>query len=141
MFEIGDQVWVNIPVNGATIAVPGICSGNEFTAPRVTRNGSTVPAQYVDVVTYHAIPAEAAKSTGGKPFSYYKEQRQAAFFMRHRAETVKELDDFESWDQLRQAVQKSSDTLAQRVAGTLPAAVVADNATRQKAKFAVGAGA
>jgi hypothetical protein len=140
-FESGDLVWVNIPVNGETIAIPGICSGNEFTAPRQTRSGATLDAQWVNVITYHAVPADRAKSTNGEAFSYFKEQRQAAFFMRHRDEPVKELDNFDSWDDLRAEVQKSADALQarapmlayqQRDGQQAPAQM----APRAKAKFA-----
>lgn len=94
MFNRGDSVFVMIPVNGQQIAVPGICKNDEYEGIRRTRDGSPVPASFVDVISYHEIPAEAAKKTPGQAFAYYKVQRQSAFFMTLRSTEVEALDTF-----------------------------------------------
>ena len=92
MFQANEAVFVHIIVNGQRVEVPGITAGDEFTADRVNRNtGSLVPTQFVDVVTYHTIPADQSRT--GKARTYWKHSRQSAAFMGYRTIAVPELDD------------------------------------------------
>lgn len=105
MFQANEAVSVNIIVNGERIAVPGITTGDEYTADRVSRTtGSPIPTQYVDVITYHDVPA--SQSRNGNARKYWKHQRQSAAFMEYRIVAVPELDNLTAQELLAE-VQRS----------------------------------
>lgn len=131
MFHAGEAVNVNIIVNGERIAVPGITTSDEYTADRISRTtGSSIPTQYVDVITYHDVPAD--QSRNGSARKYYKEQRQSAAFMDYRTVAVPALDDLTA-EELRTNVAKSLAEVQQQ--SVRVRAALAENAVKPKATF------
>lgn len=119
MFAPNQQVWLHFNVNGTPVNVAGITTSQEWTVNRLNRNtGRTSPTQYVEVLSYHDVPASMSRS--GKARNFYKVSPQATTFMSPRAESVKGLDDLTD-EQLWAAVAKSAKELQEQTATTAPA--------------------
>lgn len=129
MLRANTPVYFTIPVGGERIAVPGITTCDSFIADRPNRNtGSMVPTEFVEVMSYHDIPANRSRT--GQARKYYKHQRQSVYFMTLRRERVPELDDLttdELWAKVEQSAGEiqtltTGNRVAEAVVGFAPKA-------------------
>jgi hypothetical protein len=135
-FHANEAVNVRIIVNGAPVLIPGITASDEYTADRVSRTtGSPIPTQYVDVLTFHDVPADQSRS--GNARKYWKMQRQSASFMGYRTNAVPELDDLTAEELLAHVEQSLAEIQSATV--RVRAAVIENAADAVKPKAVFGA--